>query len=127
MMPEKIQIYNLNRPDHAPISAVVCKSFLCQLRGLTFRSTILPDEGLLMVQTKDSVVGSSIHMLFMWIDLTIVWINTSLQVVDVKYARRWHLAYFSQKPARFILETSVENQQQFKIGDQLSFERQYAA
>lgn len=123
----KIHIHNLDKPDHTPLSAIYCKSFLCQLRGLTFRRSLSSDEGLLLVQGQESVVGSSIHMLFMWMDLTIVWINASLKVVDVKNARRWKLAYFSREPACYVLEISVENLDRFKIGDQLVFEKSNVA
>jgi uncharacterized membrane protein (UPF0127 family) len=66
-------------------------------------------------------------MLFMWMDLTVIWIDSSFQVMDVQHAHRWHPAYFSHKPARYILEVSAENHDRFRVGDQLSFEKGYAA
>ena len=49
-----------------------------------FRRSLAVDEGLLLVQKRENRSESAIHMLFMFIDLTVVWINSAHQVVDVK-------------------------------------------
>lgn len=87
-----------------------------------FRRSLDPDEGLLLVQKRENRTESAIHMLFMFIDLTVVWINTAHQVVDVKYAKRWRLMYAPQSPARYVLELPAERLDEFKIGDQLHFD-----
>ena len=61
--------------------------------GLTFRRSLAPQEGLLLVQRNDSRVEATIHMFFMWIDLAVVWINMDNEVVDVQLAKRWRPAY----------------------------------
>ncbi len=61
-------------------------------------------------------------MLFMFIDLAVVWLNASHQVVDVKYARRWRLMYAPQSPAKYVLELPVERFDEFQMGDQLHFD-----
>ena len=121
-MPEQVLVHNLTRPNTHPIQARYCSSFLCRLRGLTFRRSLPSGDGLLLVQSRDSRVDSSIHMLFVWIDLAIIWINNTQQVVDVRLARRWRPAYLPARPARYVLEMSPERLDDFKIGDQLQFE-----
>ena len=101
---QAVNIRNSNRPQMAPIIAKYCASFLCQLRGLTFRKHLPHGEGLLLVQRGDSRVEASIHMMFVWIDLAIVWINSAGEVVDVRLARRWRPAYIPQRPARRAIE-----------------------
>jgi len=118
-----VYVCNLNQPDLPKIRARYCNTFLCRLRGLTFRRSLQQGEGLLLVEARDSLIDSSIHMLFMWMDLVVVWIDSSLAVVDVKLARRWRLAYFPQKPARYILEMPVESADSFSIGDLVAFEK----
>ena len=44
-------------------------------------------------------------MMFMWIDLAVIWINSDFKVVDRVLARRWKLAYFPKCAARYVLET----------------------
>ncbi len=82
----------------------------------------LPDhQGLLLVQGSDSRLNASIHMMFMWIDLAVIWLNSELQVVDAVLARRWKFAYLPKQPAKYVLETSVANLQDFNIGDRVNF------
>ena len=116
-----LTITNLTNSQVQPVVAHYCASFLCQLRGLMFRRSLPASEGLLLVQSKDSRLDSSIHMMFMWIDLAIVWINNANEVVDVRLARRWRLAYVSQQPARYVLELNVARLDDFKVGDKLQF------
>lgn len=121
-MPEQVLVQNLTRPNTHPIQARYCSSFFCRMRGLTFCRGLASDEGLLLVQGRDSRMDSSIHMLFVWIDLAVIWINSAQQVVDVRLARRWRPAYVPAHPARYVLETSTERLEDFCIGDQLHFE-----
>jgi uncharacterized membrane protein (UPF0127 family) len=119
---KRILIRNLSQPGAPALRARYCVSFLCRLRGLMFRRSLPAGESLLLVQPRDSRVDSAIHMLFMWMDLTAVWISGEFQVVDVKLARAWRPAYWSQKPARYVLETSPEQMAHFSVGDCLDFE-----
>ena len=99
----------------------LCDTFLSQLRGLTFRSRLAREEGLLLVGTRDSRLDSSIHMLFVSFNLTVVWINSEMKVVDKVLARPWRPAYFSRQPARYVLEVHPERWGDFEIGDRLQF------
>jgi uncharacterized membrane protein (UPF0127 family) len=115
-------VRNLNRPDILPVKAGYCSSFLCQLRGLTFRRSLGADEGLLLVQNRDSRVESAIHMMFVWIDLAIVWINSDCVVVDGCLAKSWRPAYISRRPARYVLEMEASRVGDFQNGEQIKFE-----
>ena len=79
-------------------------------------------QGLLLVQGRDSRLDTSIHMLFVWMDLAVVWINSAGEVVDVRLARSWRPAYLPGRPARYVLELAAVHLNDFEIGDQLSFE-----
>jgi uncharacterized membrane protein (UPF0127 family) len=61
-------------------------------------------------------------MLFVWMDLAVVWINSYNEVVDVKLARPWRPAYLPGKPARFVLELAAGHLQDFQVGDRLTIE-----
>jgi len=115
-------LHNLSSPQIGPIRIHYCDSFICRLRGLTFRRHIKPDWGLLLVQSRDSRVDSSIHMLFVFIDLVVVWINSAEEVVDVKLAHRWRPAYLSKRPARYVLELAIERLNDFNVGDKVKIE-----
>ena len=117
-----VNICNTAHPLKQPVTARYCASFLCQLRGLTFCKNLPADQGLLLVQSRDSRLEASIHMMFVWIDLAVVWINSAGEVVDVKLARRWRPAYVPQRPARYILELNAARLADFTVGDHVVIE-----
>ena len=116
-----IQLENKNQPLPAPLQAIYCDSFLCRLRGLMFRSSLAVDTGLLLVETRDSRIDTSIHMLFVFMDLGVVWINSEKIVVDTVLARSWRPAYAPSRPAKYILEIHPSRLDEFKVGDQVEF------
>lgn len=117
-----VNIRNITHPLKQSILAKYCSSFLCQLRGLTFCKHLAVDQGLLLVQSRDSRLEATIHMAFMWIDLCVVWINSTGEVVDVKLARCWRPVYVPKQPARYILELDSSRLHDFMIGDQVIIE-----
>ena len=117
-----VAIQNITRPLERPVQARYCDRFACQFRGLMFRRSLAPDEGLLLVQKRENRTESAIHMLFMFIDLAVVWIDSAQRVVDVKFARRWRLMYAPQAPARCVLELPARQIDAFRVGDQLKFD-----
>ena len=98
-----------------------CNTFMTQLRGLMFRSRLARDEGLLLVGTRDSRLESSIHMFFVAFDLTVVWINADMKVVDKVVAKSWRPVYISKLPAKYVLEIHPERWGDFEIGDMVQF------
>jgi len=120
-MPKFISIENKSRRIDGTLQIKFCDTFLSQLRGLTFRSRLLREDGLLLVGKRDSRLDSSIHMLFVSFNLAIVWINSEMKVVDKVLARSWRPAYFSKQPARYVLEVHPERLGDFEIGDTVQF------
>jgi uncharacterized membrane protein (UPF0127 family) len=119
---QQVHIYNLSRPQDSAIVAQYCVSYACRLRGLMFRRSLPLQEGLLLVQNRESRLDAAIHMLFMWVDLAIIWINAASEVVDVRLARRWRPMYFPTRPAMYVLELAEEHLRDFEIGDRVRFE-----
>jgi uncharacterized membrane protein (UPF0127 family) len=120
-MSHEIHITNLSRPQTQTVRATYCDSFFGRLRGLMFRRSLPARTGVLLVQSQESRIDASIHMLFMWMDLAVVWIDSTLRVVDIRLARRWMPAYLPQQPARYVLELPVDCQADFAVGDFLEF------
>jgi uncharacterized membrane protein (UPF0127 family) len=120
-MPKIISVRNHNRTIREPLQIKYCDTFLTQLRGFTFRSSLPRGEGLLLVGSRDSRIDSSIHMLFVPFDLAVIWINSAMQVVDKIRAKSWRPAYFSKQPARYVLEIHPDRWGDFEIGDGVEF------
>ncbi len=122
-----VLVHNLSRPMARPVMARYCATFFCRLRGLTFRRSLPATEGLLLVRRSDSRVDAAIHMLGVFMDLAVAWINSSDVVVDVCVARAWRPMYIPKAPARYVLEIPPARSGDFQIGDQIRFEEVGAA
>jgi uncharacterized membrane protein (UPF0127 family) len=96
-----------------------CDSFGSKLRGLMFRRAIEPDEGLMLVEDRASVVATSIHMFFVPFDIAAIWLDDDLRIVHTALARAWRPYYASPRPARYVLEGPPELLNQVKVGEQL--------
>jgi uncharacterized membrane protein (UPF0127 family) len=120
-MARTISIENLNRRIVDGLQIKYCDSFLTQLRGFTFRSNLDQNDGLVLVGGRDSRVDSSIHMFFVSFDLAVIWISSDMQVVDKVLARSWKPAYFSKKPAKYVLEVHPDRWEEFQVGDRVKF------
>jgi uncharacterized membrane protein (UPF0127 family) len=92
------------------------------LRGFTFRRALSEEEALLLVQSRDSRLDAAIHMLWVWVDLAVAWINSGGIVVDSRLARRWRPIYLPRYPARYVLEMPPARLNDFQTGDQVVIE-----
>jgi uncharacterized protein len=117
-----IHLVNINHPLPTPLQVLYCDSYFCRLRGQMFRSSLAPDKGLLLVESRESRLETAIHMLFVFMDLAVIWINSEKVVVDTVLARAWRPAYAPHLPARYILEIHPARLNEFKIGDQVEFQ-----
>ena len=64
-------------------SAKWCDSFGSKLRGFMFKKTLSHDEGLVLVESRDSRVSTSIHMLFVSFDLGVIWVNSAAIKLEI--------------------------------------------
>ena len=117
-----VAISNGTRPLKKPLTAGYCSSFFCRLRGLTFRSSLPVEYGLMLVENTDSRMQTAIHMLFVFMDLGIIWINQAGEVVDVQLAKPWISFIIPARAAMYVLEVSPQRMKEFQIGDQINFE-----
>ncbi len=120
-MPKTISIENKNKKLDGAFRLKYCDTFLTQLRGLMFRSRLAPDEGLVLVGTRDSRLESSIHMFFVSFDLTVLWVGADMKIVDKVLAKSWKPMYFSKYPAKYVIEIHPERWADFEIGDEVLF------
>lgn len=118
-MTRQVRLHNLSDESCPVLKATLCESFLCKLRGLMFRKSINIDEGLVFDLQTDSRINAAIHMFFMRFDIAVIWLDSKYIVVDVQLAKRWRPFYTPAKPARFVIETHVQQLSHFKVGDRV--------
>jgi uncharacterized membrane protein (UPF0127 family) len=98
-----------------------CDGFASKLRGFMFRRSLEPGEGLVLVESGDGRMNTAIHMLFVFVQLGVIWVNDAGQVVDTALARPWRLSYAPQAPARYVVEASPAILEQVSQGDHIQF------
>lgn len=118
---KEVQIVNHSQSLTTPLIAAFCESFYCRLLGLSWRSSLANEHALVIVESAESRVGSSIHMLGMFFDLGIVWLNKEMEVVDARIAYRWRSFLLPAKPAQYVIELGLERIGEFSLGDKIEF------
>ncbi len=115
-----------NETQGAPLLSRVhaCRSFLCRLRGLTFRRRLEASEGLWLIGRRESRADTAIHMFFVFFPIAVVWLDRSGRVVDTCLALPFRPLYVSARPARDVLEGPPGLLDRVRVGDQLRFGRQ---
>ena len=99
-----------------------CQSFWCHFRGLQFVRHLDDDEGLLFVTGGESKVNASIHMLFMFMAIAVVWLDAKGTVVDKRLAKPWRLSYVPREAAMYYIEANPTLLERVEIGDVLKFD-----
>jgi len=103
----------------AKIQIKFCESFISRLKGLMFSKQILLDQGVILVENKESRINTSIHMMFMNFNLTVLWLDKELIIVDKVLAKRWVPIYMPKFRAKYVVELHSNQFSNFSIGDQL--------
>lgn len=76
---------------------------------------------MILVKDRDSIASTSIHMLFVFFPIAVVWIDSTGKVTHTQIARPWRPYYASPTPARYVLETSPDFLEQIQVGDEVEF------
>lgn len=97
----------------------VCDTFFSKFRGLMLTKEPPRDGGIMIVENAESKVNTSIHMMFMNYDITVLWLNKEMVVVDKVLAKKWALFYGPKEPAQYILEIHTSRFDDFEVGDKL--------
>ncbi len=98
-----------------------CSSFGSKFRGFTFRRHLELTDGLVLVEKSDNKMNTSIHMMFVFFDLGVIWVNDAGEVVDKIVAQKWRLSYVPQAPARYVIEGHPTIIDQVDVGDHIEF------
>ena len=114
-------VQNCSRALGQPLPVVICDTFRSRFRGLMFRTDLGRDEGILLVGQRDARLDAAIHMLFVYFDLAVFWIDGGMKVVDRVLAKAWRPAYIPARPARYVLELHPDHASAFEIGHEVRF------
>jgi len=113
---------NLTTGETVADRVVRCDTFWKRGRGLMFRSGLATDEVYLFVEGRESVAQTTIHMLFVFFDIAVIWLDRDKRVVDKVLARSFRPYYASGSPAQYFVEGHPALLERVSVGDQLDFE-----
>ncbi len=117
-----VKIKNQTNSTVPELQAEYCYSFIQKFKGLMFRQTLEPNQALVLAENSESIINTTIHMMFMKFDIGVLWLDQNKRVVDTRHAFPWKLAYSSKTPAKYVIELHPTQLPSHKIGDQLTFE-----
>ncbi|HDN79934.1 MAG TPA: DUF192 domain-containing protein [Chloroflexi bacterium] len=100
----------------------ICRTFWGKARGLMFRRNLNPGEALVFVNHRSSRMEASIHMLFVFFPIAVVWLDEQGRVVDKTLAKPFRLWYVPSLPARYYIEGHPHLLREVEVGDEISFE-----
>lgn len=79
------------------------------------------DEGLVLVEKVPGIINTSIHMMFVFTDLAVFWLDENQKVIYKTIAKPWDFYHASSSPAQYVFETHEDHFDQWQIGDRIEF------
>ena len=98
-----------------------CDTFWRRLRGLMCRRPLDPGEVYLFGYRREGIVESSVHTLFVFFPIALLWLDGHQRVVDVRLAKPFRLYYAPQRAASYLVEGLPELLGRVRVGDELEF------
>ena len=95
-------------------------SFL-RFKGLMFEKNENFDYALIFELTRESKIGSSVHMMFVFFPIEIVFLNSQKIVVDKATLNPWKLNYTPKKPAKYFIELPLKKSKTIFLGDKVEW------
>jgi uncharacterized membrane protein (UPF0127 family) len=120
-----VTVRNRSRGGEVVQRARWCESFLCRLRGLTFRRSLPRGEGLVLVESREGRAQTAIHMWMVAFPIGVAWLDDQRVVVDTRLALPWRI-YVPSRAARYTLEGGPGMLQSVAVGEVLEFDETVA-
>ncbi len=98
-------------------------SFFEKFKGLMFEKKENFDYALVFFLKKNTKLGASVHMLFVFFPICILYLGENKKVVEKAVLEPWTFNYTPKKPAKYFIELPVKFSGKIKIGDKISWEK----
>ncbi len=96
-------LYNKTTKQKITEKIKIADSFWKKFKGLMFSSE--PDYALIFELEKEGKLNASIHMLFVFYAIDVVYLDSNKKVVDIKLnLKPWALNYTPKKPSKYFIE-----------------------
>jgi len=99
----------------------IADSGLGRLKGLMFEDQEKFNYALVMIMPKEGQLEASIHMMFVFFPIDILFLNNEKKVVDKVTLNPFHPNYTPKKAAKYVIELPKGQAKKVKIGDKVSW------
>ncbi len=101
----------------------IARGFFAQARGLMFESKKNFDYALVFPLATKTIASASIHCLFVFFPIDVIYLDENKVVVDVKKnVPSFALYRQPDKPSKYFIEVRAGKTDSLKIGDKLEWE-----
>jgi uncharacterized membrane protein (UPF0127 family) len=114
-------IKNVTSGEVIAARAKWCTNFLTRGLGLMFHPPLQEDEAYIFAEGRESRSLTTIHMLFVFFPLAVIWLDAGKRVVDKVLARPFYPYYAPKSPAQYYVECHPGALAKVQPGDQLEF------
>jgi len=106
-------LYNVSKKKIIIKKIKIADNEFKQAIGLMFSKRKNFDYCLIFERPSESIIGSSIHMMFVFYPIKVVFLDSNKKVVDIKKKAIPFGFYFPKKPAKYILELPINQNLNF--------------
>lgn len=100
----------------------IASNFFSQLKGLMFEAKKKFDYALVFPLHSKTIVGASIHCLFVFFPIDVIYLDENKKVVDVKKSVPPFALYRQpKKPSKYFVEVLAGKSSGTQIGDELEW------
>ncbi|MDD3159814.1 MAG: DUF192 domain-containing protein [Candidatus ainarchaeum sp.] len=97
------------------------KNSFQRMKGLMFEEEKKFNYALVFESETESIINSSVHMLFVFFPIDIVFLNKNKIVIDKARLTPFSLNYSPKKPAKYFIELPVGKAKNIKLKDKISW------
>lgn len=101
----------------------LAESFFSKMRGLMFERKKNFDYALVMVLESETRARASLHMLFVFFPITVLFVNEKKVVVEKALLKPFQLNYTPKRKCCYVIELPEEKFREFEIGDKLEWKQ----
>jgi len=102
--------------------AKLYEKFFFKARGLMFSMPLKKGKAIILEAEEEGILSTTIHMLFVFFPIDVVWVNIEKKVVDIKKNVMPFTPWLCPKnPAKYVIELPRNTIKHVKIGDALLF------
>ncbi len=118
-----MKLYEIRKDNLILADKVKCfKNHIFNVKGLMFTKPLKSGEGFLYISRNESIIETTIHMLFVFYPIDIIWLDSNKKIVDFKKNVLPFIPWMSPcKPAKYVLEVKRNTVKHLNIGDELTF------